>query len=149
MGQSGAQPDLGGLRGSRSPTRRQAVSRGVTVVLAGGTAAMVAGCGGGEEVSQGLVSALCVWQGPSDDKPNGVRAYYANNLIGGGPVQQKSNGAYFKNGRAALRKLNTPPRTAENTPGLSEKQRSGSAIAQGVDGNPASTAKNLTSVTVK
>jgi anaerobic selenocysteine-containing dehydrogenase len=101
-----------------------------------------------DEVQPGLVSALFGWQAPSDDNPNGVPAYYANNLIGGGPLQQKSNGAFYKNSRAALRKLDKPPRTAENTPGLSEKDRYGHVKAPGVDGNPQSTAKNFTSVTL-
>jgi arsenite oxidase large subunit len=98
-----------------------------------------------DEVQPGLVSALFGWQGPSDDKSTGVPAYYANNLIGGGPLQQKSNGAFYKNSRAALRKLNKPPRTAENTPGLSEKERTGHAKARGADGNPQSKAKNFIS----
>jgi arsenite oxidase large subunit len=101
-----------------------------------------------DEVQPGLVSALFGWQAPSDDNPSGVPAYYANNLIGGGPLQQKSNGAFYKNSRAALRKLDKPPRTAENTPGLSEKDRYGHVTARGVDGNPQSTAKNFTSVTL-
>jgi arsenite oxidase large subunit len=101
-----------------------------------------------DEVPPGLVSALFGWQGPSDNSPSGVPAYYANNLIGGGPLQQKSNGAFYKNSRAALRKLDKPPITAQTAPGLSEKPRTGSAISPGSDGNPASTAKNFTSVTV-
>jgi arsenite oxidase large subunit len=101
-----------------------------------------------DEVPPGLVSALFGWQGPTDNSPSGVPAYYANNLIGGGPLQQKSNGAFYKNNRAALRKLDKPPITAQIAPGLSEKPRTGSAISPGSDGNPASTAKNFTSVTV-
>jgi assimilatory nitrate reductase catalytic subunit len=101
-----------------------------------------------DEVQPGLVSGLFGWQAPSDDNPNGVPAYYANNLIGGGPLQQKSNGAFYKNSRAALRKLNQPPRTAENTPGLSEKDRYGHVSGPGADGNPDSTAKNFVSVTL-
>jgi hypothetical protein len=101
-----------------------------------------------DEVPPGLVSALFGWQGPSDASPSGVPAYYANNLIGGGPLQQKSNGAFYKNSRAAIRKLDKPPITAQNAPGLSEKERTGSALGQGSDGNPASTAKNFISVSV-
>jgi arsenite oxidase large subunit len=101
-----------------------------------------------DEVQPGLVSALFGWQGPSDDNPSGVPAYYANNLIGGGPLQQKSNGAFYKNSRAALRKLDKPPRTAENTPGLSEKDRYGHAKVRGVDGNPQSKAENFISRTL-
>ncbi len=92
-----------------------------------------------DEVQPGLVSALFGWQGPSDPNPNGVPAYYANNLIGGGPLQQKSNGAFYKNSRAALRKLSKPPQTAENTPGLSEKDRYGH-----VKSRPASPRKTAT-----
>jgi arsenite oxidase large subunit len=101
-----------------------------------------------DEVQPGLVSALFGWQAPSDDSPNGVPAYYANNLIGGGPLQQKSNGAFYKNSRAALRKLTKAPQTAENTPGLSEKDRYGHAKTRGVDGNPQSKAKNFISRTL-
>jgi hypothetical protein len=61
-------------------------------------------------------------------------------------VQQKSNGAFYKNTRGALRKLDTPPRTAKNTPGLSEKDRYGHAKVRGMDGNPKSKAKNFISV---
>jgi len=99
-----------------------------------------------DQVQPGLVSAIFGWQGPTDNDPNGVPAYYANNLIGGGPLQQKSNGAFYKNTRAALRKLDKPPRTAQNTPGLSEKDRYGHVKAAGVDGNPKSKAKNFVSV---
>jgi arsenite oxidase large subunit len=103
-----------------------------------------------DQVQPGLVSAIFGWQGPSDDNPNGVPAYYANNLVAGGAsVQQKSNGAFYKNTRAALRKLDKPPRTAQNTPGLSEKDRYGKVKGPGVDGNPKSTAKNFVSVTLK
>ena len=101
-----------------------------------------------DEVPPGLVSAVFGWQGPNDSSATGVPAYYANNLIGGGPLQQKSNGAFYKNNRGALRKLDIPPRTAENTPGLSEKERVGKAIGQGSDGNPTSKAQNVNSVTV-
>jgi arsenite oxidase large subunit len=99
-----------------------------------------------DQVQPGLVSAVFGWQAPTDGNPNGVPAYYANNLIGGGPLQQKSNGAFYKNSRAALRKLDQPRRTAENTPGLSEKDRYGHVKGPGVDGNPDSTAKNFVSV---
>jgi arsenite oxidase large subunit len=101
-----------------------------------------------DQVQPGLVSAIFGWQGPTDADPNGVPAYYANNLIGGGPLQQKSNGAFYKNSRAALRKLDKPPRTAQNTPGLSEKDRYGHAKVHGMDGNPKSKAKDFVSVTL-
>ena len=101
-----------------------------------------------DQVQPGLVSAVFGWQGSTDDNPNGVPAYYANNLIGGGPLQQKSNGAFYKNSRAALRKLDRPPRTARNTPGLSEKDRYGHVKGPGADGNPKSKAKNFVSRTL-
>ena len=65
-----------------------------------------------DQVQPGLVSALFGWAGPTDDSPTGVPAYYANNLVGGGAnLQQKSNGAFYKNSRVAIRKLK---RTAED-----------------------------------
>jgi anaerobic selenocysteine-containing dehydrogenase len=102
-----------------------------------------------DQVPAGVVSAIFAWQGPSDSNPNGDPQYYANNLVAGGSnVQQKSNGAFYKNTRGALRKLDKPPRTAKNTPGLSEKDRYGKVKAAGVDGNPKSKAKNFVSVTL-
>jgi hypothetical protein len=100
-----------------------------------------------DEVQQGLVSGLFGWQAPSDgDNPTGVPAFYANNLVAGGPAaQQVSNGAFYKNTRAALRKLSKPPRTARNTPGLSLKDRYGHVDLRGQDGNPSSKAKNFVS----
>ena len=100
-----------------------------------------------DQVQPGLVSMIFAWQGPSDNNPNGMPAYYANNLIGGGPnLQQKSNGAFYKNSRAALRKLDRAPVTAQSAPGLSEKDRYGKVKGVGVDGNPRSKAKNFVSV---
>ena len=102
-----------------------------------------------EEVPPGVVSAIFGWAGRTDDTPTGDSRFYANNLVAGGAeVQQVSNGAFYKNTRGALRKLNTPPRTARNTPGLSEKARYGHVEAVGLDGNPRSTAKNFVSVTL-
>lgn len=46
----------------------------------------------------------------------------------GPPLQQTSNGAFFKNSRGAIRRLDKPPRTAANTPGLSAKERTGLAL---------------------
>jgi hypothetical protein len=46
--------------------------------------------------------------------------------------QQVSNGAFYKNTRAAFRKLDRPPRTARNMPELSGKDRYGKVK---VDGN--------------
>jgi arsenite oxidase large subunit len=100
-----------------------------------------------DEVQPGLVSGLFGWQAPSDSKPTGNAEFYANNLVAGGAnAQQVSNGAFYKNTRAALRKLEKPPRTAKNTPGLSGKDRYGKVKGQGADGNAASKAKNFVSV---
>ena len=97
----------------------------------------------------GVVSAIFGWAGRTDNKPTGDPQYYANNLVAGGAdVQQLSNGAFYKNTRGALHKLATPPRTAQNTPGLSEKARYGHVSGVGLDGNPHSTAKNFVSVTL-
>jgi arsenite oxidase large subunit len=96
-----------------------------------------------DEVQPGLVSAIFAWQGPSDDNPYGMPQYYANNLVAGGELQQKSNGAFFKNTRAGLKKAKVPGLTTRNTPGLSEKARYGHVTAHGADGNPNSTAKNF------
>ena len=85
-----------------------------------------------DQVPPGLVSAIFGWQGPSDTNPNGDPQFYANNLVAGGAGdQQVSNGAFFKNTRGALRKLKRAPRTAKNTPGLSEKERYGHVTAAG------------------
>ncbi|MBA3329864.1 MAG: molybdopterin-dependent oxidoreductase [Actinobacteria bacterium] len=98
------------------------------------------------QVPPGLISAIFGWQGPTDGDPEGNSRYYANNLIAGGHLQQRSNGAFFKNTRAALRKLDRPPRTAKNTPRLSEKQRYGRVSGPGLAGNPDSKAEHLISV---
>jgi arsenite oxidase large subunit len=99
-----------------------------------------------DQVPPGLVSAIFGWQGRTDSKPTGDPQFYANNLVAGGAnVQQVSNGAFYKNTRGALRKLDTPPRNAQNTPGLSEKDRYGHVKGPGVDGNPKSKAKNFVS----
>jgi arsenite oxidase large subunit len=98
-----------------------------------------------DEVQPGLISAIFGWQGPSDTNPFGMPQYYANNLIAGGPMQQKSNGAFFKNTRAALRKLDRPPVTAGIAPGYSLKDRYGHVRTTGSAGNPESKAKNFVS----
>jgi arsenite oxidase large subunit len=99
------------------------------------------------QVPPGLISAIFGWAGPHDENPNGNPQFYANNLVAGGAdVQQKSNGAFFKNTRAALRKLDQPPITATTAPGLSEKNRYGHVSSLGVDGNPKSNAKNFIAV---
>jgi arsenite oxidase large subunit len=99
-----------------------------------------------KQVPRGLVSAIFGWQGATDNNPFGVPKHYANNLVAGGPLQQKSNGAFFKNTRGALRKLTRAPRTARNTPGLSEKNRYATVTSPGEAGDPNSTAKNFVSV---
>jgi arsenite oxidase large subunit len=99
-----------------------------------------------KEVPPGVIAAPFGWQAPSDDNPFGMPQYYANNLVAGGAeAQQKSNGAFYKNARAGLRKLKRAPRTARNTPGLSEKDRYGHFSELGVAGNPNSKAKNFIS----
>jgi hypothetical protein len=99
-------------------------------------------------VPPGLISAVFGWQGFTDDNQFGMPQYYANNLIAGGDLQQKSNGAFFKNTRAALRKLDRAPVTAANAPGYSLKDRYGHITGPGEDGNPDSKAKNFVSVPV-
>jgi arsenite oxidase large subunit len=103
-----------------------------------------------DEVQPGLISALFGWQAPTDNNKFGMPQYYSNTLVAGGEEgQQKSNGAFFKNARAALRKLDRAPITAARAPGLSEKDRTGHAIsAPGAAGNPDSKAKNFVSVPV-
>jgi arsenite oxidase large subunit len=97
------------------------------------------------EVQRGLISAIFGWQGPSDTNPFGMPQFYANNLVAGGPLQQKSNGAFFKNTRGALRKLDRPPVTAAQAPGFSFKPRYGRVSGPGEAGNPDSKAKNFVS----
>jgi arsenite oxidase large subunit len=98
-----------------------------------------------DEVQRGLISAIFGWQGPSDDNPFGMPQYYANNLVAGGDLQQKSNGAFFKNTRGALRKIARPPVTARSNPAFSLKDRYGHVTGPGEDGNPDSKAKNFVS----
>jgi arsenite oxidase large subunit len=98
------------------------------------------------QVPPGLISAIFGWQGASDGNPFGVPRYYANNLVAGGPLQQKSNGAFFKNTRGALRKLDRARRTARNSPGLSEKDRYARVSGPGEAGDPDSKAKNFVEV---
>jgi anaerobic selenocysteine-containing dehydrogenase len=98
-----------------------------------------------DEVQPGLISAIFGWQGPSDDNPFGMPQYYANNLVAGGEMQQKSNGAFFKNTRGALRKIARPPVTARSNPTFSLKDRYGHVTGPGEDGNPDSKAKNFVS----
>jgi hypothetical protein len=83
--------------------------------------------------------------GPSDDNPFGMPQYYANNLVARGDLRQKSNGAFFKNMRGALRKLDRPPITAANAPGYSLKPSFGRVSDAGVAGNPDSNAENFVS----
>jgi arsenite oxidase large subunit len=98
-----------------------------------------------DEVQPGLISAIFGWQGFTDDNPFGMPQYYANNLIAGGDLQQKSNGAFFKNTRAALRKLDRAPVTATSAPAFSLKDRYGHVSGPGQAGNPSSKAKNFVS----
>jgi arsenite oxidase large subunit len=98
-----------------------------------------------DEVQRGLISAIFGWQGPSDDNPFGMPQYYANNLVAGGEMQQKSNGAFYKNTRAALRKIARPPVTARSNPTFSLKDRYGHVTGPGEDGNPDSKAHNFVS----
>ncbi|MDB5876534.1 MAG: hypothetical protein JWQ07_5976, partial [Ramlibacter sp.] len=103
-----------------------------------------------DEVPPGVISAIFGWQGYTDKNSSGMPQYYANNLVAGGPEgQQTSNGAFFKNARAALRKLNRAPITATKAPAYSLKSREGHAIsAPGSAGNPDSKAKEFVSVTL-
>jgi arsenite oxidase large subunit len=103
-----------------------------------------------DEVQPGLISAIFGWQGYTDKSPFGMPQYYANNLVAGGAeAQQKSNGAFFKNARAALRKIKRAPITVRNAPGYSLKPREGHAIsAPGSGGNPDSKAIEFVSVPV-
>jgi arsenite oxidase large subunit len=103
-----------------------------------------------DEVPPGLISAIFGWQGYTDNNKFGMPQYYSNNLVAGGADnQQKSNGAFFKNARAALRKLNRAPITGRNAPGFSLKNREGHAVvAPGSAGNPDSKAKEFVSVPV-
>jgi arsenite oxidase large subunit len=98
-----------------------------------------------DEVQRGLISAIFGWQGPSDDNPFGMPQYYVNNLVAGGEMQQKSNGAFYKNTRAALRKIARPPVTARSNPAFSLKDRYGHVSGPGEDGNPDSKATNFVS----
>ncbi len=99
-------------------------------------------------VPPGVISAIFGWQGPTDKNEFGEPRFYANNLIAGGPLQQTSNGAFFKNTRAALRKVKRPPITAENAPDFSLKPRYGPVDAIGAAGDPRSKAKNFVDVTL-
>jgi hypothetical protein len=83
------------------------------------------------------MSAIFAWQGPSDESPNGEPQYYANNLVAGGKLQQKSNAALYKNTRAAAKKLDRDPITAENTPTMSLQDRTVEGVkSPGEAGNP-------------
>jgi arsenite oxidase large subunit len=101
-----------------------------------------------DAVPAGVISAIFGWQGPTDSNEFGEPRFYANNLIAGGPLQQTSNGAFFKNTRAALKKVKRPRITAENAPDFSLKPRYGPVDAIGADGDPRSKAKNFVDVTL-
>ena len=77
------------------------------------------------------MSAIFGWQGPSDENPFGSRSYYANNLVAGGPLQQKSNGAFFKNTRAGAAQARPgAAHGAATRPALSEKDRTRPSAAR-------------------
>jgi len=98
----------------------------------------------------GVMSAVFAWQGPTDENPNGEPKYYANNLVAGGKLQQPSNAALFKNTRAAAKKLDRDPVTAEAAPGMSFQDRTIDGVTQpGEAGNPESNAKNRLKVPAK
>jgi anaerobic selenocysteine-containing dehydrogenase len=98
----------------------------------------------------GVMSAIFAWQGPSDQNPNGEPQYYANNLVAGGKLQQPSNAALYKNTRAAAKKLDRDPITAENTPTMSFDERTVDGVTKpGSAGNPESEAVDHLSVPVK
>jgi hypothetical protein len=101
-----------------------------------------------DAVPAGVISAIFGWQGPTDSNEFGEPRFYANNLIAGGPLQQTSNGAFFKNTRAALKKVKRPRITAENAPDFSLKPRYGPVDAIGAAGDPRSKAKNFVDVTL-
>jgi hypothetical protein len=98
-------------------------------------------------VQPGLVSAVFGWQAPTDAKETGEARFYANNLVIGGPLQQKSNAAFFKNTRAKLSKLDRGPVTADNEPTMSFQDRTIEGVKTAtVAGNPQSKAKDRLSV---
>jgi arsenite oxidase large subunit len=103
-----------------------------------------------DEVPPGVMSTIFAWQGPSDKNPSGEPQYYANNLVAGGKLQQPSNAALYKNTRAAARKLDRDPITAENTPTMSFEERTVDGVTRpGSAGNPESEAKERLRVPVK
>jgi arsenite oxidase large subunit len=100
-----------------------------------------------DEVPRGVMSAIFAWQGPTDSNPNGEPQYYANNLVAGGKLQQKSNAALYKNTRAAAKKLDRAPITADSAPTRSPQERSVAGVTAATsDGNPESKAKDTLSV---
>jgi anaerobic selenocysteine-containing dehydrogenase len=101
-------------------------------------------------VPRGVMSAIFAWQGPSDENPNGEPKYYANNLVAGGKLQQASNAALYKNTRAAAKKLDREPITAESAPTMSFADRTVDGVeAPGSAGNPESDAKDTIKVPAK
>jgi arsenite oxidase large subunit len=100
-----------------------------------------------EMVQPGLVSAVFGWQAPTDAKDTGEARFYANNLVIGGPLQQKSNAAFFKNTRAKLSKLDRGRVTADSEPTMSFQDRTIEGVKTAtVAGNPQSKAKDRLSV---
>lgn len=98
----------------------------------------------------GVMSAVFAWQGPSDENPNGEPRFYANNLVAGGKLQQDSNAALFKNTRAALKKIDREPLTADTAPTMSFQDRTAEGESgRGAAGNPASEAEDRLRVPAK
>jgi arsenite oxidase large subunit len=98
----------------------------------------------------GVMSAIFAWQGPTDENPNGEPRYYANNLVAGGKLQQKSNAALYKNTRAAAKKLDRDPITADNAPTMSLQDRTVDGVkSTGEAGNPNSRVKDKLRVPAK
>jgi arsenite oxidase large subunit len=111
-------------------------------------------CDGVAKVSDvcppGVMSAIFAWQGPTDKDPNGEPRYYANNLVAGGKLQQESNAALYKNTRAAAKKLDREPITADTAPTRSFEDRTVDGVkTPGSAGNPKSEAKDRLKVPVE
>lgn len=82
-------------------------------------------------VPPGVLSMIFAWHGPTDKSETGEPMLYANNLVAGGTLQQASNAAYFKNTRAALRRLDRTPITGQSAPSMSLQARTVRGMGQG------------------
>jgi arsenite oxidase large subunit len=102
-----------------------------------------------EVCPEGVMSVIFGWQAPSDQNPNGEPAFYANNLVAGGKLQQPSNAAFYKNTRANATKIDREPITAESTSTMSFEDRTIVGFQGGAGGNPESKAKDLIEVPAK